>query len=989
MKVIKKISAFVLMLTLCVGMITMTVSAETTLQDGLEITLTSDKQVYDEGEPIKAILSVVNTNDFAVENISLENEVPEGYKLSDDSLAKEQIEFLEAGERIELTVTYIKDTSVTDGENEPTEDSEQISSEESKEDSNNISKDNNSKSNDTPETGDQNNVILWGGLAFFALIIIMIVLAIIKRKHSKHLLSLLLCFVMLGSIFSNSLIPAKAAGKAENKTVQIEHTIKVEGTSVNLKATVNYQMPSPDDSSDFNLRANKNSVFIDEEGTEVYFYLETSISATSVTLMYGEAENINMSIDMYDDGTGADDIAGDGVYSAVVAYDAVEDTEVSYFAQYGDIQSNTVTVNYYTAISDTTLEIMDQVNEAIKTLLDSFKADPNLTYEEKAAKTLELLTGFESEGLIEQGSIQHYEDSKLVSFLYPEGILGGVMYGGYHEDMNTFSDEISDDNNTTDVQVDQEGSDDNNIRETEEISNEGVQEDADLVQQGLDENEEVTSDDYIDTRSELEDSYEVYNIPSLNGVSLFSNQFETNDVSDTVGKAIILNSFPDFESDAKKIQYRTDFYNELKNEWDESGLDTTLIMSTPPTVEDYKNLEGYDVICFSTHGSTYKWNDGFLWLTHHEYPAICLSEDQTPDKNKEYEKELKDKQIVAANGAYWLLPAFFTEQYDEGDFANTFVFSECCMAMGEGKGDASSEYDYSMANAILGRDANSYIGFHNSVFADYSREFMQIYVNELVKGDSSLAAYNQAIDALGANHEEWYNATHSQTLKEYYESDSFWAFTSYNPKKVIAYPVHNGNENAVLAHSGLQNGGFESYYSSTTSPRNWVSVGDVRTLTVLGPITPQEKNRMAIVTTGIGSQNSASFGEGTEGSSLSQTFVVPDTAKTLQFNYNFVSEEPMEYVGSSFNDSFVVQVSQGENTFHDKTYESINTSEWKEVSDIDFVGGDHTTYETGWKTAEIDLSQYAGQTVTLNFIIYDVGDEIYDSACVIDNVVVQ
>ena len=132
MKVIKKISAFVLMLTLCVGMITMTVSAETTLQDGLEITLTSDKQVYDEGEPIKAILSVVNTNDFAVENISLENEVPEGYKLSDDSLAKEQIEFLEAGERIELTVTYIKDTSVTDGENEPTEDSEQISSEESK-----------------------------------------------------------------------------------------------------------------------------------------------------------------------------------------------------------------------------------------------------------------------------------------------------------------------------------------------------------------------------------------------------------------------------------------------------------------------------------------------------------------------------------------------------------------------------------------------------------------------------------------------------------------------------------------------------------------------------------------------------------------------------------------------------------------------------------------------------------------------------------------
>ena len=76
-----------------------------------------------------------------------------------------------------------------------------------------------------------------------------------------------------------------------------------------------------------------------------------------------------------------------------------------------------------------------------------------------------------------------------------------------------------------------------------------------------------------------------------------------------------------------------------------------------------------------------------------------------------------------------------------------------------------------------------------------------------------------------------------------------------------------------------------------------------------------------------------------------------------------------------------------DNNNHFKINDNIKV--FNEVSDIDFVGGDHTTYETGWKTAEIDLSQYAGQTVTLNFIIYDVGDEIYDSACVIDNVVVQ
>lgn len=146
---------------------------------------------------------------------------------------------------------------------------------------------------------------------------------------------------------------------------------------------------------------------------------------------------------------------------------------------------------------------------------------------------------------------------------------------------------------------------------------------------------------------------------------------------------------------------------------------------------------------------------------------------------------------------------------------------------------------------------------------------------------------------------------------------------------------------------------------------------------------------MAIITTGIGSQKNTSFGDGTEGSMLRQTFKVPEGKSRITFNYNFISEEPMEYVGSQYDDSFVVQASYENNVFYNNVYESINTSSWKAVNGINFVGGDDTAFQTGWKTGELDVSAYAGKVITLSFIVYDVGDQVYDSACVIDNVMVQ
>ena len=61
-------------------------------------------------------------------------------------------------------------------------------------------------------------------------------------------------------------------------------------------------------------------------------------------------------------------------------------------------------------------------------------------------------------------------------------------------------------------------------------------------------------------------------------------------------------------------------------------------------------------------------------------------------------------------------------------------------------------------------------------------------------------------------------------------------------------------------------------------------------------------------------------------------------------------------------------------------------SSWFAVTGINFEDGDNTAYHTGWKTVTVDISEYQGQYITIRFVVFDVGDSIYDTAALIDNV---
>ena len=118
MKASKILTVFLTAIFLSLTMVAIPAFAASTTEDGLEVTLFTDKKEYSQGEQITAILTVKNTGEITISNVSLENIVPVGYKLVEGSEVSKQVENLEPGNTVTHTVTYI-DGSVEVDEDKP------------------------------------------------------------------------------------------------------------------------------------------------------------------------------------------------------------------------------------------------------------------------------------------------------------------------------------------------------------------------------------------------------------------------------------------------------------------------------------------------------------------------------------------------------------------------------------------------------------------------------------------------------------------------------------------------------------------------------------------------------------------------------------------------------------------------------------------------------------------------------------------------------
>lgn len=130
---------------------------------------------------------------------------------------------------------------------------------------------------------------------------------------------------------------------------------------------------------------------------------------------------------------------------------------------------------------------------------------------------------------------------------------------------------------------------------------------------------------------------------------------------------------------------------------------------------------------------------------------------------------------------------------------------------------------------------------------------------------------------------------------------------------------------------------------------------------------------------------------------LSFSFVTPADAHAVKFDFDFMSSEFPEFVGSDFNDSFLVSMSSPSNNYSNIVYDnggnpiSINSVLFTQPCqsltgtgfDLADFFGDCDAGGTGVLTTTAPVTP--GEAVTMTFRIYDLTDGIYDSAVMLDN----
>ncbi len=269
MKTMRKFLAFLMTMVLCVTMLAIPAFASSLSQDGLNIALTTDKETYVKYDEIVATLTVENTNEFAVTDVSLQDFIPEGYKLAADSEAVMQVETLGAGETTVLTAKFIADIPTTE---EPT--TEEPATEEPT---------TKKAVTDNPRTGDTANTAMRALLFIIsgagAAVLFIIGL---KNKKAQKALSLALCIAVAGTTIGGIAVKVSAT-EAERKTVPMETIVTVDGVDLAIKAEVKYTLPVIDEDTVIGKVCKASDRITPVENATVSFYKNGELCKTVAT----------------------------------------------------------------------------------------------------------------------------------------------------------------------------------------------------------------------------------------------------------------------------------------------------------------------------------------------------------------------------------------------------------------------------------------------------------------------------------------------------------------------------------------------------------------------------------------------------------------------------------------------------------------------------------------------------------------------------------
>lgn len=291
--------------------------------------------------------------------------------------------------------------------------------------------------------------------------------------------------------------------------------------------------------------------------------------------------------------------------------------------------------------------------------------------------------------------------------------------------------------------------------------------------------------------------------------------------------------------------------------------------------------------------------------------------------------------ITFKGKSMWVAKPSYISAYND-NFPNSIVYNGSC----------ESAFNNTMSNAFLNEGANTYYGFDQTVKSWFDRDMANDLFPKLISEGKSTG-------------EAFVSGQHDNNTPP-------------------AYFVMHGNNQTKFA-SDFVNGGFEE-----GNLTGWNVFGDGRVISQLSYMVPYDGSYMGIISTGLGYT--------TETGSIYQNFCVPENVTTLKVNWQFLSEEFLEYVGSEYQDYFTIKIideNGNETVYFYKTIDDIDAEYALLLVSPDIVFDVGDVYGTGWQYNEFDISAFAGQSVTLVFGCGDAGDSIYDTVILLDDIIID
>lgn len=371
------------------------------------------------------------------------------------------------------------------------------------------------------------------------------------------------------------------------------------------------------------------------------------------------------------------------------------------------------------------------------------------------------------------------------------------------------------------------------------------------------------------------------------------------------------------------------------------------------TIASLYDITSYGIVVFSTHGA------GGKSIVTGEIADTLLPAYQTykpmmqgANPKLGISKNLvisKSGEVSVRSDVYKIYAPFISAL--SGEFPQSVILNNSC----------ESDKTAALRDAFLNKGAKTYYGYTESTYGKFCVSVSRDVFLTLAKNGKTTGEVSKI--------NETYNVAPNPTFKI------------------------RGSSSMKFSLS-LVNGNFEDYYMG------WTRNGDGRIISQLGFISPTGGSYMGIISTGLGYT--------TQTGRMSQSFNIPANATQLSLKWNFLSEEFLEYIGSPYQDRFeVVLISEelGEVVLLSRTINGIAAEFGASPPSLpdypDGIPGDLIAvspdivfdrggvYMTDWQTSTFDISAYKGKCVTLVLRCTDVGDSIYDTAILLDGIVIN